>query len=714
MPKRQSKGIFASIYDWFASTPSHIKERSVGVVSGIIGIFLLFSVFEKGGVVGNYVDSVVMHWFGYGIYLIIIFAFFLTYYCFVSEKPIGFWSLVFGSTLGFVSIVALLNASINEAVSGTIGAYVVSILYSLLGWFAYVLLPILLFASLYILRLFSPVAIYEWAIEPLHKKKEEDMYDDEEDEEGDEEYEEEEEYEEGEEEEEYDEDEEGEEYEEEEGEDEEGDEEYEDEEEEEQEEKQSKTGTHKKYIAPPLSLLEKGKGKGEAGNTKAQAIAIQRTLKNFNIDVEVEEITVGPTFTRYAMRPAEGVRLSKIVSLQNNLELALAAHSIRIEAPIPGKSLVGIEVPNESRAIVGLRALLESKEYTSGSNLFVAIGKTIQGKVFAKSLAKMPHVLIAGTTGSGKSVLIHNFVLSLMFRHTPEELRFIFIDPKRVELTLYNNTPHLYTDTITHPKKALQALVWAVNEMERRYELLEGAGARDITSYNKAIAKKEDVEHMPYIAIVIDEMADLMHHYPREIEAHIVRLAQKSRAVGIHLILATQRPSVNVITGVVKANIPVRIACRVASQIDSRTILDSVGAESLIGAGDLLFLSDEHQKPVRIQSAFVTEDEVKKVAAFLKKSNGLPTGIIDVTAKPQKTEGVNAAAMPGDEEEDELYEEAKEIVISTKKASTSLLQRKLKIGYARAARLIDLLESRGIVGPQVGSKPRDILTEAEE
>ena len=464
------------------------------------------------------------------------------------------------------------------------------------------------------------------------------------------------------------------------------------------------TSHHQHHYLTP----KKVKGKQQA-TQKYSHSPYNEHYKTFNIRVEVEEVTVGPSFTRYSVRPAEGIRLSRITGLQQNLELALAAHPIRIEAPIPGQSLIGIEVPNSARAVVGLQTLLKSKEFARIKNaLGLVIGKTINGSIFAKSLEKMPHILVAGTTGSGKSVLIHNFILSLLFNYSPHDLRFIFIDPKRVELTLYKGIPHLYTDPVTDPKKALQALVWIVSEMERRYELLEARRARDINAYNKATDTEED--HLPYLVVIIDELADLMQSFPREIEANIVRIAQKSRAVGIHLIISTQRPSVNIITGVVKANIPVRIALQVASSIDSRTILDATGAENLIGAGDLLFSSSENKKPVRAQSAFVTETEVKKVVGYLLKHNGVAEGIIDVTNN-QGSGG--SAAIGGNDEEDELYPEALQIVAEAQKASTSLLQRKLKIGYSRAARLIDMLEENGIVGPQVGSKPREILVESD-
>lgn len=481
------------------------------------------------------------------------------------------------------------------------------------------------------------------------------------------------------------------------------------------------------YDPPPLSLLQKDRGKGQGGDVKANANIIKRTLKNFNIEVEMDEVSIGPTVTRYALKPAEGVRISKIVGLQNNLELALAASPIRIEAPIPGKSLVGIEVPNTAKATVGLATLLSSPEYTdSPKPLLVALGRDITGVPHFANVSKMPHGLIAGTTGSGKSVTIHALVTSLLFRNSPEQLRFIMIDPKRVELSLYNDIPHLLTPVVIEPKKAILSLRWAIKEMERRYEVLQAEKVRDISSYHETIYKpakaeflkdgSKDDEHdslpepMPFIIIIIDELADLMSAYPRELEACIVRLAQMSRAVGIHLILSTQRPSVNVITGLIKANIPSRIALQVASQIDSRTILDQIGAEKLLGAGDMLYLSSDLAKPVRLQSAFISEAELKKVVDYLKQQSGAQE--LD-SINLEGGEGDRSAGAffdsAGDDDDDDLYEEAREAVVSAGKASTSYLQRKLRVGYSRAARLMDILEERGVIGAQDGSKPREIL-----
>lgn len=490
------------------------------------------------------------------------------------------------------------------------------------------------------------------------------------------------------------------------------------------------------YQPPPLSLLERDKGRPGVGDIKGNANIIKRTLANFGITVELDEISIGPSVTRYAIKPAEGVRLQKILSLQTNLELALAAHPVRIEAPIPGKSLVGIEVPNSAKVTVGLGTLLESPEFAqSRKPLLVALGRDIAGASHFANIAKMPHALIAGATGSGKSVTIHAVINSLLFRLGPSRLRFLMIDPKRVELTLYNPIPHLLSPVITDAKRAITALRWAGKEMERRYNILEEHRVRDIDSYHEnvlapaleALRKNPSTalgaggsekvpEGMPYIVIVIDELADIMQSYPRELEASIVRLAQMSRAVGIHLLLSTQRPSVNVITGLIKANVPARLALQVASQIDSRTILDGSGAEKLLGAGDMLYLSGDMGKPVRLQSAFISEGEVKKVVDYIAKHNEAEIPVDIGAPAPGTTsisleQGASAGGFGGDDDDvdDDMYEAAKLAVIEAGKASTSYIQRKLRVGYARAARLIDLLEERGVIGPGDGAKPREIL-----
>ncbi len=496
-----------------------------------------------------------------------------------------------------------------------------------------------------------------------------------------------------------------------------------------------RTGLVSTYVPPPLNLLEEDKGKPNTGDIKANANIIKRTLQNFGIEVEMDEITVGPTVTRYALKPAEGVKLSRIVGLQSDLALALAAHPIRIEAPIPGKSLVGIEIPNKGKSTVGLATLLaDDKFQNSPKPLTIALGRGISGKATFGNLAKMPHALVAGTTGSGKSVTIHSIITSLLYRNGPDDLKFIMVDPKRVELTLYKNIPHLLTPVITEAKKTILALKWAAKEMDRRYDILESESVRDIESYHNTIFGKkpkktktndagEEVEiegdRMPYIVIIIDELADIMSSYPRELESAIVRLAQMSRAVGIHLILSTQRPEVNVITGLIKANVPARVALKVSSQIDSRTILDTGGAEKLLGAGDMLYSSGDAQ-PERLQCAYISESEVKKVVKYLTDAYQdeitdeitLTGGSISADKSIfESTLGSDIYAQhdSGESDDDEMYEEARQAVIEAGKASTSYLQRKLKLGYARAARLMDVLEERGVIGPGDGAKPREVL-----
>lgn len=475
------------------------------------------------------------------------------------------------------------------------------------------------------------------------------------------------------------------------------------------------------YQAPPLSLLGEDKGKPGVGDIKANANIIKRTFQNFGIAVEMDEVSVGPTVTRYAIKPAEGVRLQKIIGLQTNLELALAAHPVRIEAPIPGKSLVGIEVPNASKAMVGLGGVLSAPEWgASEKPLLAAVGRDISGTPHYSNIAKMPHGLVAGATGSGKSVAIHALITSLLYRNGPNALRFIMIDPKRVELTAYNGIPHLLTPVITDAKKCILALKWAAKEMDRRYNVLEERQVRDIDSYHKNIYEpakkrgKDDLpEAMPYIVIVLDELADIMQSYPRELEAGVVRLAQMSRAVGIHLVLSTQRPSVNVITGLIKANVPTRMALQVASQIDSRTILDQGGAETLLGAGDMLYMSADMQKPVRLQTAYISEQEVKKVVSYIKEHNAGTLGALNLGEGQNGTghEMNDAIMMAADDDvDDDLYADAKAAVEEAGRASTSYLQRKLRIGYSRAARLMDILEEKGVIGSADGSRPRDVLS----
>jgi len=459
---------------------------------------------------------------------------------------------------------------------------------------------------------------------------------------------------------------------------------------------------------PPLDLLELAKGKAKPGNVAKNVETIQKTLKDFNISVAMGNVNIGPTVTQYTLKPADGVKLSQITARTNDLALALAAPSIRIEAPIPGKSLVGIEVPNQVPAAVTLQEVLETDSFKNQkSNLTVALGRNAAGDPMAADLRKMPHLLIAGSTGSGKSIAINSLINGLLYQNTPRDLRIILVDPKRVEFTPYNEIPHLLTPVVTEPDKTINTLKWALVEMERRYKMLQEVGSRDITSYN---GKHKDAP-LPYIVIVIDELADLMAQSAKEVEGAIVRLAQMARAVGIHLIVATQRPSVDVITGLIKANITTRMAFTVASQVDSRTIIDISGAEKLLGKGDMLFISPEYSsKPRRVQGCLVTEKEIKSVTDFLKQLSPPQYEEEVVNFQPKGSAGARGAAG---EIDDDMYDEAKQTVIQAGKASASLLQRRCRVGYARAARLLDLLEDQGVIGPADGSKPRDVLVGME-
>lgn len=459
---------------------------------------------------------------------------------------------------------------------------------------------------------------------------------------------------------------------------------------------------------PSLDLLEENT-EGiviDDESLKKNAENIQNKLATFGIDVTMKDIHVGPTVVQYTLKPHEGVKLSKITTLKQDLALALAAKAIRIEAPIPGQSLVGIEVPNETRATVFMRDLLESKEYQkNNSNLKLAIGRDVSGKAVISDLSKMPHLLIAGATGSGKSVGMNSFLISLLYNNSPEELKMILIDPKRVELNNYNNIPHLLTPVIHDPEKAATSLRWAVAEMNSRYQTLADSGHRNISDYN---ADENIIVKMPKIVIVIDELADLMMASGKEVEASICRIAQMARAVGMHLIVATQRPSVDVITGLIKANIPARIAFTVSSQVDSRTIIDGVGAEDLLGQGDMLYLPGNMGKPFRVQGIYISSKEIESVTNRVKLTMQ-PDYIDDITSRETAQMRVNG--VPGGDigTDDDLYQEAVDIVRQTKKASASFLQRRLSIGYNRAARLIELMEEQGLVGPQESAgKSRDV------
>jgi len=460
----------------------------------------------------------------------------------------------------------------------------------------------------------------------------------------------------------------------------------------------------------PLELLNNKFSKAIGGDTETNALKIQKTLEKFGIEVEMGETKVGPTVTQYTFRPAEGVKLSRITTLNNDLSLSLAAHPIRIEAPIPGKSLVGVEVPNRAKAIVGLREILEDQAFKDRkNNLFVALGKDVAGTAWLYDLTRMPHLLVAGATNSGKSVCLNAIIVSLLYQNNPEDLRFIMVDPKRVELPTYNGIPHLLTPVITDVNKTINALKWCLNEMERRYDILNKAGKRNIQSYNSSAKEK-----LPYIVFIIDELADFMMTSGKDMEAAIIRLAQMSRAIGIHLILATQRPSVDVITGLIKANVPTRIAFSVASLVDSKTILDSSGAEKLLGQGDMLFMTAEFSKPKRIQGAYLSDSEINDVVNYIKDKSG-PAEYLEGVTDRQKVGGNAGVGLDGNHgDEDELFEAAKEIIVKANKASTSMLQRRLSIGYGRAAKILDMLEEAQIIGPSNGAKPREVLISQEE
>jgi DNA segregation ATPase FtsK/SpoIIIE, S-DNA-T family len=497
---------------------------------------------------------------------------------------------------------------------------------------------------------------------------------------------------------------------------------------------------------PPISLLDCSTEKAQGGDVEKNAKIIQDTLLTFGVEVELGEIKTGPTVTQYSFRPAVGVKLSRITTLSNELALRLAARQVRIEAPIPGRSLVGIEVPNKKNAIIRLPELLQALEFENRkTNLLLALGKDVSGNYIFGNLKKMPHLLIAGSTGSGKSVCVNALILSMLYQNSPEDLKLILVDPKRVELTPFNGIPHLLTDVIVENGKVLSALKWAIGEMERRYKILQKVGSKDISSFNKKAEggetfknvdtetgeiTEEPVEKIPYIVIVIDELADLMASHGKEVEGAIIRLAQMARAVGIHLILSTQKPIVTVITSLIKSNIPTRIAFRVPSLMDSRTILDASGAEKLLGNGDMLFSAAEAVDLRRVQGVFVSEEEIKRVVDFIKnqkfgkiedsleneidvsetKATGSHNGEVKIAKYAEK---IDFDSIEASDQEDVLYEEAKKLVIQAGKASSSLLQRRLRIGYSRAARLVDILEERGVVGAADGAKPREVFTDGE-
>ncbi len=473
------------------------------------------------------------------------------------------------------------------------------------------------------------------------------------------------------------------------------------------------------YEYPPIELLSKPDKKKLKGGAKAltdTATKLQKTLYSFGVSAKVENVSVGPAITRYELKPAEGVRVSKIANLADDIALNLAAETIRIEAPIPGKQAVGIEVPNKEKEAVHLREVLESEEFQNNkSKLTVALGKDVAGNIQLADIAKMPHVLIAGSTGSGKSVCINTIISSIIYNAKPSEVKMVMVDPKVVELSVYNGIPHLLIPVVTDPKKAAGALAWAVQEMDNRYNLFAAKGVRDIKGYNKAIEKEEGQGTLPQIVIIVDELADLMMVAAKDVEEAICRLAQKARAAGMHLVIATQRPSVDVITGLIKANVPSRIAFAVSSQVDSRTILDSVGAEKLLGKGDMLFFPTGFPKPVRVQGAFVSDEEVEKIVGFVKQNGtaNYSEDILETIENNNKTEKELMQEQAEDDETDPFLMDAIDAVVEQGTASTSFIQRRFKVGYARAGRIIDQMEERGIISGYQGSKPREVLMSKE-
>ena len=474
------------------------------------------------------------------------------------------------------------------------------------------------------------------------------------------------------------------------------------------------------YEYPPVELLSKGK-KASRGSEKIladTAAKLQKTLYSFGVSAKVENVSVGPTITRYELKPAEGTRVSKIANLADDIALNLAAETIRIEAPIPGKQAVGIEVPNKEKEAVHLREVIESSEFENNkSKLSVALGKDVAGKTIIADIGKMPHVLIAGSTGSGKSVCINSIITSIIYNAKPSEVKLVMVDPKVVELSVYNGIPHLLIPVVTDPKKAAGALAWAVQEMDDRYNKFAQKGVRDLKGYNKAIEKENENAKLPQIVIIIDELADLMMVAAKEVEEAICRLAQKARAAGMHLVIATQRPSVDVITGLIKANVPSRIAFAVSSQVDSRTILDSTGAEKLLGKGDMLFYPVGASKPLRVQGAFVSDDEVEKIVDFIKMNAGevsYSEDIIESIEKSNKSDKELLESEACEDDSDPFLQDAIETVIETGQASTSFIQRRFKVGYARAGRIIDQMEERGIISGYQGSKPREVLMSKEK
>jgi DNA segregation ATPase FtsK/SpoIIIE, S-DNA-T family len=671
-----------------------VKQGLFAIVLIAVSVLSLLSFVDLAGVVGERVDELLAYGFGWDRWLFAIVLFIFGWRAMFPNKDTATPGSLVGVLLFFLSfngIVNLLTIGIvmdAEAAAGSggaIGLPVSGLLTQAIDfWGAFVVALAIMVASIFLIFNLSFHAAIEWLQERRGERTESEDWEEDEDEE----------ILHVEEEESWD------------------DSESESDESEDEEESlvatpviASKKGesvmttTSRRRIKVPVDLLEENSTEAESGDTDRAQEIIQTTFEHFGINVSMASVRVGPTVTQYAFKPHKGVKLSRIVALQNDLALALAAHPIRIEAPIPGKALVGIEVPNQTIGSVGLREMLESRDFKGRkSNAIAPLGKDVGGNVVSVQVDKAPHMLVAGATGSGKSVCLNVIIAALLYQNGPDDLKFIMVDPKRVELGVYAGIPHLLVPPITAVDEAVNALKWAVREMERRLDHLAKAGARDIDSYN---AKSK--ERMPKIVIVIDELADLMSQNKRDVEAVIVRIAQMARAAGIHLVLATQRPSVDVITGTIKANIPTRLAFAVASQVDSKTMLDISGAEKLLGRGDMLVSTPQISKPKRLQGAYISDKEIDRIVKFLKKE-GAPDYNYQVT-EDTRTGG----SVFKSDDSDPLLEDAIQVVLQSKKASTSFLQRRMRIGYSRAARIVDLLEEMGIVGPQNGSKPRTVL-----
>lgn len=717
-----------------------IKKSIISVLVFAFALIFLLSLLGQAGIVGDYIDNVMGLAFGTGRYLLPFVMIYLAIVYFKSEDHSRLYLTLFGSFVFYCSFLGLMHSFKDQtdflqvANAGKGGGYIGFIFaypaVKYLGYYAGIILLLAIFAIGFMLAFNFPLlAVYHWIRDNIQKTSDDGEGELGEGEEGEKASKEEPEIQdniksiefvEGPREQAFD-----------------------------QEIRRQRLGGaisinqtkrtniygKTKWILPPLDLLEENEEKPVLSNLEENAEIIKQTLHNFNIEVEKGEYNVGPTVTQYTFKPAIGVKLSRILSLQNDLALALAAHPIRIEAPIPGKSLIGVEVPNKTKVLVRMRSMLQSDEFAEKkSDLTITLGEDVNGHVILGNIEKMPHMMIAGSTGTGKSVCINALLTSLLYQNSPEQLRMILVDPKRVELSAYNDIPHLLTPVIVESSKVVSALKWSVGEMERRYRLLQEIGSRDIHSYNDKInggkkrtvvdketgeKNEEEFEKIPFIVIVVDELADLMASHGKEVEGLIVRLAQMARAVGIHLVVSTQRPSVEVLTGLIKANITTRIAFQVATQVDSRTILDMAGAEKLLGNGDMLFLSADSAKPRRLQGVFISEKEVKDVVKFVKnQSKGKDFDRDEDLSESLEQQldssmGIFSGSQTEGDGDDELYEQAKQLVIESGKASTSMLQRRLRIGYSRAARLIDMLEENGVVGPQDGSKAREVLVGGE-